>query len=52
MARALNRFFLFCRLALAFSVGVETFFGCGCLVGIEFEDFFQVEFLSITLFLG
>uniref|UniRef100_A0A2N9FU63 Uncharacterized protein n=1 Tax=Fagus sylvatica TaxID=28930 RepID=A0A2N9FU63_FAGSY len=52
VARASNGLSLFCQRDLAFPVGVETFSSCGCLVGIGFGDFFQFEFLSITLLLG
>uniref|UniRef100_A0A2N9HSL9 Uncharacterized protein n=1 Tax=Fagus sylvatica TaxID=28930 RepID=A0A2N9HSL9_FAGSY len=52
VARAPNRLSLFCRYDLVFPVGVETFSGGGCLVGIGFGDFFQFECLPITLLLG
>uniref|UniRef100_A0A2N9I7N2 Uncharacterized protein n=1 Tax=Fagus sylvatica TaxID=28930 RepID=A0A2N9I7N2_FAGSY len=52
VAQASNGLSLFCRHDLAIPVGVEIFFGCGCLVGIEFRDLFQFEFLLIILLLG
>uniref|UniRef100_A0A2N9FG12 Uncharacterized protein n=1 Tax=Fagus sylvatica TaxID=28930 RepID=A0A2N9FG12_FAGSY len=52
VTRAPNVFPLFCRQDLAFPVGDEIFSDGRCLVGIGFGDFFQLEFLSITLFLG
>uniref|UniRef100_A0A2N9I6A2 Uncharacterized protein n=1 Tax=Fagus sylvatica TaxID=28930 RepID=A0A2N9I6A2_FAGSY len=52
VARASNVFPFFCRQDLAFPMGEKIFFGGRCLVGIGFGDFFQLEFLSITLFLG
>ena len=52
MVRAFNRLSLFCRHVCSFPMGVEIFYGCGCLVGIEFGDFFQFEILLTTLSLG
>uniref|UniRef100_A0A2N9H7G0 Uncharacterized protein n=1 Tax=Fagus sylvatica TaxID=28930 RepID=A0A2N9H7G0_FAGSY len=52
VARAPNGLTLFCRHAVAFPVGIETFSDCGCAVGIRFGELFQAEFLSTPLLLG
>ena len=37
VTRVSNELFIFCQHDFAFPVGVETFYGCGCLVGIRFS---------------